>query len=517
MSNPLVRPIIINPYARLFISLLLFIVLISSGLSLLHYQFVKTMKASTSDLANQLINKTENILVHSENTSLLISDLLGKPCTKKMIEKMQNVVAEGLYLRNTSVFRDGKIYCSSAPEVVGMPIRTADKFYTRHILLFTDRFVTKGVPLFALRIDRNNLGIVTIIDGRYVQNMLEIMNNRAGKLVSYLKVGDSWIEGSGEVHNTILPELNFVTSLQGRRMPVNIIVGVKGSSLWKQFWSEYWFVISSVALASLLCAIFIYQILSRPYKTKTVLRKALKRNEFMPWLQGVVDKNGKICGAEVLMRWQNRDNKIISPDIFIPAAEESGLIVPMTSSLLQPLQHFLLQNLEALPADFVLSINISKFHFQDMRLAEECRNFLNPFPEKAISLCLEITERELIEQTPLTDELLKQLHNMGVKIAIDDFGTGHASFNYLKAFKVDFLKIDRSYINTIGTPSVSASLVDIIINMAKKLEIDVVAEGVENKEQADYVIKHSVNKLQGFYYHKPVPLLKFGELLNNDL
>lgn len=115
--------------------------------------------------------------------------------------------------------------------------------------------------------------------------------------------------------------------------------------------------------------------------------------------------------------------------------------------------------------------------------------------------------------------MLRQLTEMGVKIAIDDFGTGHSSFNYLQNFNVDIIKIDRAYINNIGTESVSASLVDIIIDMASTLKMDVVAEGVETKEQVEYLISRNVTKLQGFYYHKPVPLQVFTNVLekNKDL
>ncbi|WP_167467268.1 EAL domain-containing protein [Buttiauxella warmboldiae] len=467
------------------------------------------MRENTADVAQQLLIKTENILNHSESTYLTMGDFLGKPCSKQIIENMQNVVAEGLYLRNTSFFQHGKIYCSSAPEAIGLEIRSADKFTAQRMLLFTDRFVTKGVPLFATRLDKNGLGIVSIIDGRYLQNMLEI-NNSNTKLFSYLKVGSSWIENSGESHNTALPELDFVTTVHGRTMPVEIVVGVKPMTWWQHLWAEYWLGISSVVLASLIFSAFIYLLLARPRSVKKVLNHALKRGEFVPWLQGIVDKHGNLCGAEVLMRWQTSSGEIINPDIFIPAAEKSGLIVPMTTSMLPELQRYFLQQRALIPSGFVLSLNICKLHFQNLGLVDECREFLKVFPEQSLVLCLEITERELIEQTSLTDLLLKQLDEIGVKIAIDDFGTGHASFNYMRSFKVDFIKIDRAFINTIGSASISASLVDIIIDMAAKLGMEVVAEGVESGAQAEYLIAHNVAKLQGFYYHKPVPLALFS-------
>lgn len=512
MNNPLFRPLVISTFVRFFISAFIFVSIIVTTFYLLNNQLKASMKHSTDELAHQILVKTENILNQSEQIYLSLERYLGQPCTPNIIKEMQNTVAEGLYLRDASFFSSGKIYCSSAPEIMGMPIRSADKFIEKRMLLFTDLFITKGIPLFAVRMDRNDDGIVSIIDGRYLQNVLDT-NNSKSKLVSYIKVGDGWIEESGGVHHAALPGLDFMTTLKANSMPVYVIVGLKSMPLWARLWSMYWLTITSVLLANTLLCLFVYQILSRPRSVSTILNEALQRNEFVPYLQGVVDSQGNLCGAEALMRWQISSDNVIGPNIFIEAAEKSDLIVAMTSRMLTILQDYFIQQKDLLPKDFILSVNVSKAYFTDMRLANDCHNFLNVFPDNNLTLCLEITERELIAQTELTRELLKRLNEIGVKIAIDDFGTGHASFSYLQNFKVDFIKIDRAFIDSIGTESVSASLVDIIIDMGKKLGIQVVAEGVETQLQSQYLIEQDVAKLQGFYYHRPVSLEAFTDTL----
>lgn len=518
MNNPLTKPMVSKPHIRLLISALVFSMILSSCFLLLKVQLEESINEITQDSANQLMTKAEVILNHSGMTHQLIKDDLTKKCNSRVNEKIQNVVAEQLYLRNASFFKNGKIFCSSVPEAVGMPIRSAENFHRNHILLFTDEHLTKGIPLFATRMDENDLGIVSVIDGRYLQNMLEV-NNSNTKLVSYLQVGDAWIENSGHVHHSAIPMLDFSSTVQGSLLPITIIVGMKPMHILLRLWSEYKLIIVIITLACFILSVFIHQILASPGKKEKILNAALKNNEFTPWLQGIVNKDEKLCGAEVLMRWQKTSGEIISPDKFIPAAEKCGLIASMTTSMMPKLQDFFIQHEAIIPKGFILSINISKVHFQDMSLVEECRRFLGNFPKNNLVLCLEITERELIEQTPVSSEMLRQLTEMGVKIAIDDFGTGHSSFNYLQNFNVDIIKIDRAYINNIGTESVSASLVDIIIDMASTLKMDVVAEGVETKEQVEYLISRNVTKLQGFYYHKPVPLQVFTNVLekNKDL
>ncbi len=148
-------------------------------------------------------------------------------------------------------------------------------------------------------------------------------------------------------------------------------------------------------------------------------------------------------GCEVLMRWQHPRQGMISPDRFIPLAEDSGLIVPMTRLLMAQVREAFAPLADQLPRGFHFGFNISASHCKDLSLVDDCRDFIYAFRDNPIKLVLELTERELIVADEVTDRLFAELHQLGVFIAIDDFGTGHSSLTYLQTFQVDFLR-DRS-------------------------------------------------------------------------
>jgi EAL domain-containing protein (putative c-di-GMP-specific phosphodiesterase class I) len=132
-----------------------------------------------------------------------------------------------------------------------------------------------------------------------------------------------------------------------------------------------------------------------------------------------------------------------------------------------------------------------------------------------VHLVLELTERELIEPTAITHQLFDQLHDLGVKIAIDDFGTGHSSLGYLRQFNVDYLKIDQSFVAMIGIDALSRHILDSIIELAIKLGLAMVAEGVETQQQSDYLTAHNVNFLQGYLFGRPMPGVEFISALSD--
>lgn len=166
-----------------------------------------------------------------------------------------------------------------------------------------------------------------------------------------------------------------------------------------------------------------------------------------------------------------------------------------------------------LPDGFHISFNISAAHCHDFALLAECRTFLGHFAPGKVVLVLELTERELLMSDPQTLSLFRQLDEMGVKLAIDDFGTGHSSLAYLQQFHVDYLKIDKSFIARIGTESLSEHIVDNVIDLATRLGLALVAEGVETERQADYLRAKGVDYLQGYLFARPMPLRQFCEEL----
>jgi diguanylate cyclase (GGDEF)-like protein len=244
------------------------------------------------------------------------------------------------------------------------------------------------------------------------------------------------------------------------------------------------------------------------------LRHALERNEFQLYYQAKRDiATGQITGMEALLRWQHPDLGTVAPMQFIPVAEETGLIVPIGKWVLQTacLQNVAWQK-QGLPR-LKIAVNLTARQFSDEHLLRDIAAILKSTGMEASLLELEIHESLLIQDIEKTLRILTDLKTMGLKIAIDDFGTGYSSLATLQRFPLDTIKIDRSYIRGIATQGEDTSLTEAIIAMGNSLSLTVVAQGVETKEQADFLREHACDEFQGFYFNKPMSARQFTELL----
>jgi EAL domain-containing protein (putative c-di-GMP-specific phosphodiesterase class I) len=244
------------------------------------------------------------------------------------------------------------------------------------------------------------------------------------------------------------------------------------------------------------------------------LRHALERHEFRLHYQAKREMvHGQITGMEALLRWQHPDLGLIAPMQFIPVAEETGLIVPIGKWVLQTacFQNVAWQK-QGLPR-LCIAINLTSRQFGDEHLLRDVASILESTGMAASLLELEIHESLLIQDIDRTLSILTQLKTLGIKIAIDDFGTGYSSLATLQRFPLDTIKIDRSYIRDITTRPNESSLTRAIIEMGKSLSLTVVAQGVETREQAEFLRAHACDEFQGFYFNKPLSAHKFTELL----
>jgi diguanylate cyclase (GGDEF)-like protein len=249
------------------------------------------------------------------------------------------------------------------------------------------------------------------------------------------------------------------------------------------------------------------------------LKSALSQNEFELYYQPIVNPcSGQIIKAEVLLRWIH-NGQFISPDEFIPIAEESGLIVQigewvrteaLTSILaLQKIGH-------AIP----FSINVSTIEFWTTELQERFLTYFDnisqtlggsEIPYQLITL--EITESLMMKQQSSISQLLTELRHRGMQISVDDFGTGYSSLSYLANFPVDQVKIDKSFIQKISLGARHEALIEAIVSMSRALDLSIVAEGVETEVELDFIKKQNIEAVQGYYFYKPMPKADFFALL----
>jgi diguanylate cyclase (GGDEF)-like protein/PAS domain S-box-containing protein len=246
------------------------------------------------------------------------------------------------------------------------------------------------------------------------------------------------------------------------------------------------------------------------------LRYALANDEFSLHYQPKIDiTNGRIVGAEALLRWSNPKIGNISPVTFVPLAEKMGLIQDIGRWVLMEASREAHRWLELADEKLHVSVNVSPQQFRTGLLIEDVKMALEQSGLKNEYLELEITESLLLFDSKDQLDLLNTLNGMGISLALDDFGTGYSSLSYLKRFPVRVLKIDRSFIQDLMENENSKALVEAIIAMAKSLKLEMVAEGVENIEQLDFLRQHDVLIVQGYFFSKPVPADKFRELLSN--
>ncbi|WP_455927520.1 putative bifunctional diguanylate cyclase/phosphodiesterase [Pseudomonas capeferrum] len=247
---------------------------------------------------------------------------------------------------------------------------------------------------------------------------------------------------------------------------------------------------------------------------ETAIRLALQRNEFVLHYQPKLDLNtGQIVGAEALIRWHQPDHGWVYPSAFIPVAEDSGLIVPLSQWVLgQACEQAQAWQAAGL-APICISVNISAIDFRQRDFVPNLAAILERTSLAPGLLELEITESVLMQNVEDTLTTLRAIKTMGVRLAVDDFGTGYSSLSYLRRFPIDVLKIDQSFIRGLSKNPQDAQLISAIISLGKSLDLNIIAEGVETVEQLDFLKAHQCEEGQGYLFSKAVAADEFALLM----
>ncbi len=250
-----------------------------------------------------------------------------------------------------------------------------------------------------------------------------------------------------------------------------------------------------------------------PHNPISELKHALAAGEFVPFYQPIVDiRSGQLRGAEVLVRWRKPDGSLVLPGSFIPLAESGGLIRAMTFDLMHRVCAEVGKAIGSRPA-LKISFNFAGMLFSDETIVKDVRRTFSQTPIKLSQVVLEVTERDPIENFTLTRQVIAALQGLGVRIAIDDVGTGHSGLSYMLKLGVDIIKIDKMFVDAIGTDRNSTTIVETLVDLAHNMRMDIVAEGVENFEQVMHLRELGIRSAQGYVFAPPLPGSAFLQLI----
>ncbi|WP_417879776.1 EAL domain-containing protein [Vibrio sp.] len=492
-----------NTYVSLF--------LIIIGLVLFLYQSVSGLRDMTERRLNIAVSLIDNVLDGSYLALEKADPFINKSCSES-IPIMLNIVNTVSGLQSFNIGNDKDIIvCSTSDLLIGLKF---DLNYLSDSDLFIKKseLLTPGHSLVILKRHVNNRTIFVTIAGSNLYTILDVVKNVDDFIIEtpgyYLDNKGSLLSNNGGYSMTQASTKNSFKVNARITLDEYIKYGLQ----------ENLFLIIIFILLSMVYSIFSF-VKSRSPTSIYHMKKAIKNNEFEPYVQPIMNNKNELAGLEVLIRWI-KPNGMIYPDIFIPVAEKTEVIIPITEQLMDNVASQLNPFSSRFPKSFHIGINISAKHF-DVRnqesLIECCKKFKETPTGIHSDLLIELTERELITDYEKTNQTIFSLHKLGTKLAIDDFGTGHSTLGYIKNLNIDTIKIDKSFIDLIETKIVTAQLVDNIIDLSKRLNVSIIAEGVETDLQAKYLIERGVDFLQGYYFAKPMTIDEFiNQYLSKD-
>ncbi|MCR1951200.1 GGDEF domain-containing protein [Clostridium sp. DSM 100503] len=242
--------------------------------------------------------------------------------------------------------------------------------------------------------------------------------------------------------------------------------------------------------------------------------EALKNDEFEVWYQPKYDmRNKKICGAEALIRWRKKDGSLISPAKFIPVFENNGQIIQLDEEVIRKVCKDIKEMSYLGYQIHPISVNLSRMHLEYQGIVERIEALLEKYDIDSSKIAFEITESVFINNNDKLNSIVDELHKLGFKVEMDDYGTGISALSSISRSSFDTLKLDKSFIDNIGNPKMDI-IIKSTIDMAKKLNMKIIAEGIETQEQVEFLIANNCFVAQGYYFSKPVPKNEYISLLS---
>lgn len=255
--------------------------------------------------------------------------------------------------------------------------------------------------------------------------------------------------------------------------------------------------------------------IKREVEITSYIPKAIANKEFKVYYQPKIATDTlQLVGAEALVRWQKPDGKFIYPDEFIPYIEHSGQIVDVDYYVYREVFQFIAQRLEEGKEVVPVSLNVSRVHLSKMHIMEYVKELFEEFKIPPELVEFELTESIYLDNTEKALELVDGLHNLGIKVSMDDFGSGYSSLNLLSRLPIDTIKLDKVFLKDNNLQESDKIIIACVVDMAKRLQIVSLCEGVETLEQSEYLKEVGCQILQGYYFSRPIPQDQFEKFID---
>jgi sensor c-di-GMP phosphodiesterase-like protein len=504
---------------RLFLIIMLCVVAALAPIcGLLWYSFDRSRQEAESQMARvaaATLARARDILDSADHRLRMLAVIVNPDCDAATIEELMRGPYETTFLRQTTLIHRGRLVCSSwgrADPPLAMPPGYLEVPPPNKSLVIREHeaFLKGGESVILNhRLDDDTLLNIIILPSEFLLMGQELaaapgygmrLEDERGTLLAQTGRAIQMPSGPAGIYR-----LNASTIAVQGQPGTGLAVAIRADESWILREARHLAAIL-VPLGVVLAACLVGLVLlvgRRHLGLAHRLAHALRKREFaVHYLPSIDLKSGRCIGAEALMRWPDPDEGMVRPDLFIPVAEESGVILPMTDWLIEQVALEMGAAMRADP-DFHVAINLCRAHLYDKALVARTLALVQRLGIPARSLHFELTERAFVgldQDAPRA--VIEQLQAQGCAIGLDDFGTGYSSLGYLSKLKVDFLKIDKSFVDAIGQESATSGLVGVIVDMARQLNLSVVAEGVETEAQAKRLAALGVQTAQGWFYGK---------------
>ncbi|EGU31609.1 EAL domain-containing protein [Vibrio scophthalmi] len=480
--------------------------------------YYHTKKAAYQD-GKELILALERYIEKTASELYVLNKQIGKTCSEEDKLALRSHVFHSEFIKEVGIYSNGRIICTSNEGLTDIDLSNAIveriNASKTHITIEVSRSNSALNTFFIYASINDHYGLNALMPPqRFINLIAQNLDNKQYKYRLSILGRDL----NGEIPSNLKQKDQFI--FDSEIYPLQIELRPSAGTYQYHYFSHIWQTILVASLFSLIYLIIGYQLLAKR-SIEFNLVSAIENDQIELYLQPIVDvNNNEVVGSEALVRWNHPTQGQISPEIFIPLAESLGIIDLLTKKTLSNVARFLTNNPSYQAKNYV-SVNLSRVCLVDDDFITHLLLFTKRYPKLVGCLLLEVTENLDFDQQQLQVALrnLQRIQKMGFQLAIDDFGTGYSGLNFIRLHRFQVMKIDQVFIKSLQNDSSITPVLISMIQLAKELEMKVIAEGVETKHQIDLLKELDVSYIQGFYYSRPIKpaaLIELGSEIKFD-